>query len=179
MKKLMLFLVSIVLLIPAITFASTITIGDPVEGNSWGQQFNESGVGSFNIIEVYMTSSGDSFEKPVFSGFSDASWTDQNSTPPMAQTTFAQARGNGVTNLTFNIEFIGDQSNPFEFDFLAWSDNSLKEGAHAVWSGGGWAITPGTVGTYDAPVATPIPAAILLLAPGLVGLAGIRRRMAR
>ena len=68
MKKLMLLLMSIVLFMPAMALAVPTTIGDPIEGNSWSQQFNESGVGNFNIMEIYMLSD-DYFEQNAFSGF--------------------------------------------------------------------------------------------------------------
>ena len=144
---------------------------------TWSQEFNESGVGDFNWIEMYSVS-GPGFFVPAFSGFDDGSW----STIPQEDALHAVATGGVSTNLNFYITFAADDTSvPFSFDFLAWNDETLREVANAVWDGTTWTITPGDCSKYEEnppSASVPEPATLLLLGTALVGLAGFSRKRA-
>ena len=172
-KVIMLLALAAVICLPGIGLADYTTIGEPTETGSWSQQFNESGVGLFNIIEAFSLS-GNSFEPTPFTGFSNGGWSGSLVNP-----TYALGTGPAVTSLNWWINFFGAKASPLVFDFLAWNNDVIRERAHASWSGSSWTITvlsgEGEPGEYDRS-AVPIPAAVWLLGTGLVGLFGIRRR---
>ena len=149
------------------------TLGDPVPGESWSQLFNETGVGLFDLVAVRMVSTGDTFEPPTHSGFSNIAWSTIYENPS-GLPILATAAGPAVSNLTWSIKFAGLSNNPLVFDFVAFSGKTLLESAHAVWSGSKWTITAGSWTPTRAEV-VPVPAAVLL---GMLGLsvAGIKLR---
>jgi len=162
--------------VAAPAFADLFTaIGEPGEGGSWLQGFNESGVGNFDLVAVNMVTAGDSFENQTHSGFNVSGWSLLYQNNGGLNPTLASASGPGVSSLTWNIKFAGDQSNQFAFDFVAFKsgEDKIAESAHAVWNGG-WTITTGTWTPTRAEV-VPVPAAVLL---GILGLsvAGIKLR---
>jgi len=160
-----------------VTRADLTTIGDPVEGNSWSQQFRETRVGNFDLVAVRMASLGDTFEHWTHSGFSNGSWSTTSvlENDPLYPT-IAVASGPTVTDLTWWIKFAGLKSNPLAFDFVAFYGATMKDGARVAWNGSGWSIGTGTwVPTRQELEAVPVPAAALL---GFLGLsaAGIKLR---
>lgn len=173
------FLCALVLAIclPGIAAADLIDFGDPIEIGSWAQAFNESGVGSFDAMEVFMVSGASDFNPPGFSNFSGAGWSGDVINPD-----YAVATGTAQTNMNFNIRFTSNQSTPFAFDFLAWEGGvfgTLKEAAHAVWTGSSWNITAITNPDINGYNRVPIPGALVLLGSGLLGLAGLGWRRSR
>jgi hypothetical protein len=141
------FLIAIVLILAlgsSQASAAIQAVGGVLPGNSWGQQFQEYGVGNFDLLAVKITSGpGGPFEAPVFSAFSTAGWADQpvgvNPAPSLAI-----ASGPSVGNLLFNIEFTGSSSDALAFDFVAFGAGETPlESAHASWNGG-WTITAGS-----------------------------------
>lgn len=115
---------------------AVIAVGEAFEGNSWGQAFNETGVGLFDMMAVQQVS-GALFEAPVFRSFDQAGWT---TTPLSGDTTWATASGPSVTNLNFAMEFTGNQSDSIVFEFAAFRGTDILEAARASWNGGSWSI---------------------------------------
>ena len=114
-------------------------IGDPVEGGSWSQAFNESGVGPFTGVSVQM-SAGDTFESLTHYGL-PAGWSVVYESPGGGFPTLATASGPARTSMDWNIRFAGANSNPLVFDFAAFdAAGNVVNSAHAVW-GPGWGIT--------------------------------------
>jgi len=156
---------------PTTAKAELLDFGDLIEGNSWAQPFNESGVGNFDTIEVFMISDGDFFEAPGFYNFNNGSWSIEDPFTDVA--TYVKATGSDVTSLKFNIKFYGSKSNPLTFDFLAWNDGTLLEAARANWNGR-WSFSAAPAENY-----VPEPATMLLLGTGLIGLAASGRKKFR
>jgi hypothetical protein len=157
-------------------FAAILPIGGAFSSSigSWAQQFNESGVGTFNQGGIWSLS-GDIFEAP---GFSNASSTDWFSDAPSAS--YAYAFGPSTTSLDFNINFNGSSSSSLSFLFMASQDMDVREWAYASWNGSSWSIRAATdtetagKGPID-PSAIPEPATMSLLGLGLLGIFGLKK----
>ena len=156
--------------------ATLISFGDPVEGNSWWQRFQESEVGSFDTVETFMMTDGVDFEDPGFKNFSVTGWSGSLINPD-----YALGTGSSTTFMQWDIGFSTDKSVSFTFDFLAWSDGvggTLLEAARASWSGIAWNFT-----TIENPAAikynrssVPDASILLLLGPALISLGMLGRR---
>ena len=159
--------------LPALSTAIPLPIGDPIPGNSWAQAFIENGVGPFDKMEAFMISGGP-FEANGFESFSAGGWNGLLINP-----NYILATGPAVTDNTFNIQFFGSSGTPLTFDFFAYNDSILLDRAHAVWNGGGWAITPLSKDPNDpnydrTPV--PEPGILILLGIAMVSVAAARRK---
>ncbi|MFH1011764.1 MAG: cohesin domain-containing protein, partial [bacterium] len=117
------------------------TVGDPIDGDSWSQAFNESGVGNFDHMQMLMVS-GPPFRTPngivgMASGWSQ-SYNDG---------TLLIADGPSLVSTNMTIYFSGNKSTPFTFIFQAWGGTTRKEEATVVWNGSSWTIT--TTSTWN------------------------------
>lgn len=163
-------LIASVLLFAATASADFVAEGDPIEGGSWTQWFQESGVGQFDFMAVRMTSA-DCFESPTMSSLASG-WVNTDATAKRAY-----AEGPAVTNMTFPIHFAGDRTDPLEFEFFAFNGETLVEAANAAWSGSSWNITlSSATPTRGDLTMVPLPGAALLGLIGLTAIAALKRR---
>lgn len=148
-------------------------------GAAWVQRFNESGVGSFDHLQMQIAAPAGFVAPTGINGFSLSGW---------AQTyndgNLLIANGVSTSNLNFNVRFDGQRNTPLTFYFQAWDGNVLKEEASVSWGGSGWNIGASTA--WSAPrqesavvSSVPAPAAWLLTGMGLIGIVWVRGRRAR
>jgi hypothetical protein len=172
-------LIAGMLLFSATASAGLVPVGDPIEGDSWNQGFNESGIGNFDLVAVRM-SAGGPFQSPTHrnlgSGWS-LLYEDSLPTPSLAS-----ASGPGVTSLTWSIHFAGLKTSSLTFDYVAFNGSTIANAAHAVW-GPNWSITnygtnPSPYWNPSRPDVIPAPGAALLGLIGLGVVARIRRCLA-
>ena len=150
--------------------ASIVAIGDPAVIGSWQQAFNESGVGNFTKVEtIFVSGPGGPFESPGFNGLA-AGWTISSFSPGLVV-----AGGPALNSMTWNIQFLGSQSDPFVFDFYAWNGNSIVDSASATWNNG-WTIGAATVPPVVPEPTTIISGALLLLPFGASTLRILRKK---
>ena len=157
----------------SVASADLVPIGDPIEGDSWAQAFNESGVGYFDFVAVLMVSDGDTFESFTHTNFNRSGWSTKYENPS-DYPVVATATGLKTNNLTWTIHFAGSKSDPLAFNFVAFEGNTLKEAAYAEWTGSKWNIS--LIPDWDIPRAEiPLPGAAILGILGL-GAAGLKLR---
>ncbi len=160
------------------TFGDVVAVGSPYVTNSWGQRFNESGVGSFDFVALQLVQNGP-FETPAMRNFSVASWALTYDTPSLAL-----ASGVALTSLDFDIVFEGSKSTSLVFNFFAFWGDSLLEALRVSWSGSGWSYASisanlptrsGLEQQAASAVPTPEPVSLLLLSLGCVVAEAARR----
>jgi hypothetical protein len=155
--------------------AGLITVGDPFITNSWGQRWNESGVGLFDKMEFFIVSGESRFEDPGIANFSSGGWTGAVVNP-----SYALASGAALTSMDFDSRFTGNTS-PITFYFLAWQDVTLLEFVRVTWNGG-WSyasLNTNSSGQYDFDRSPAVPdggATLVLLGGALMGLGALRRK---
>lgn len=132
---------------------------------SWAQQWNESNVGTFTQIDVYLRSgNGVALEAPGLRSFTLGSgWTSVMTTPSLAI-----ARGPSLSNLNFKTAFTSEDIVPLSIDLYAWDGITLRNSVRASWSGSTWSFGASAVEAGPAVVPEPttlIASALLLLLP--------------
>jgi len=149
--------------------------------------------GQFDKIDVFMMD-GTTFDAPFIQNASIASagWISTLINPHYSLST-----GSSPTSLLgpFTVELPNPSTTPHVLDYFVYLGNTLLYSQRITWNGtgsgatyNGWSfpILPsdgstytydGTSGTYDRNV--PIPASVMLLGSGLVGLVLLRRRQRR
>jgi hypothetical protein len=137
--------------------ATLVPVDPPFPAGSWGQGFNETGVGNFTQVEtIFISGAGGGFEwnGPPYTGLA-AGWTIGLST-----SAHVIATGPAINNMTWTIRFLGTTSQALTFDFYAWNGNTLAEKARASWNGSYWTIT-GAANDLPGPGMVPEPGTIL------------------
>jgi len=157
------------------TASAISVIGDPMEGDSWRQRFEESGVGQFNYMQARMiTTSVPDFEPPAFRYPTTAGWNSLLSSDPA---NILIAQGPAVTWLQFDFAFTGVKTTPLTFIFSAFYNDTLRESVKATWNGSRWAFSNAPPEQRQPPIPEPVTMAGLML--GIGGLVGyVRKRRA-
>jgi hypothetical protein len=151
--------------LPSIASAWTYRIG---EDGQWGGQHYAIDKMEFFII------SGGPFADPSQTDFSAAGWH-----ATLVNPQYSLATGPGAGSLYWTFNFAGPADESVTLDWLAYSGGNLLGDVRVTFTG------PGGSFTYDtSPVSNPasyydrapLPATILLLGTGLLGLIGLRRQ---
>ena len=179
MKKLLVFFVMVLALCVAAPPVMATSTGQSDTG-SWTQAFYEDGVynstnQTFNKLEAFMVSGGVPWEAPGMSVFSNGSWSGH-----LVNQYYAVAGGGTSSDMFYNYDFTGARGDTFAFDTLVWNNNAVVGAQHSYYSNGAWSYAEFTYGgsdQYDDRTSVPEPAIMLLLGLGLVGLAGVRRKL--
>jgi len=151
--------------------ATLVSVGDPVEGGSWRQRFQEDGVGLFNHMQAKITSA-DKWETPGFRNPSVTGWTSTNNDTILVM--------NGPAVNVMQFDFYWKDPSPVTFVFQAWglrnNVETLLEEATATNNPGYWLITGTSSGwQYQQPI--PEPLTLLVVGSAVAGIgAYIRKR---
>lgn len=163
-------------------------VGDPIEGGSWTQNFqqasnevwNSQAVGSFDYFRFdFVSTLGDfgSFEIPGLRSFtSGAGWY---AVPSHQTTKLSDAVGPlRSATLSFAVRFYGNKTDPLQFHTAIYRQGVLRQSQKAYWSGSAWTFTDEPLGRHD-PGVVPEPGSAVLIGAVLTGcslLAWRRRR---
>ena len=156
-----------------------VAVDDPFESGSWGQRFQENGVGLYDHIQAVITVNTvetTDWQSLASSGFSVAGWHNATSIDPAH---ILIAEGPAVTNSQFNFNFTGTKSDRFTFVFSAWRGTTLLETATVKWQGS-WVITgvPNSAEQRQGPVPEPVTMAGLMMGIGVLVTYVRKRRTA-
>ncbi len=127
-------------MLAATSAQAVIDIGDPVEGGSWEQMFNQSsgdiGGSAFTRMDLIMYSPGDSFESPWVYSFSQPGW----SATSVSTTYLIASRTSSSTSVNFTVKFAGTKANALDFYVYTWNGTALVGNERAHWSGSAWSF---------------------------------------
>jgi hypothetical protein len=159
MKKLV--LVFGLLAIASMAHATSVSIG-----------MTENGVGSFNIIDIFLIIPGPgTFTTPGMTTLSNASWSDTNK-----NSVWTEATGPSTTSLSFNLIF-SYTGTPVYVELFSHLDGVQKDGAEFKWDGQNFTFLTGLNSTdftndVTQSSAVPEPSTLVLWSIGL-GLMGL------
>jgi hypothetical protein len=154
-------------------------------GGTWIETGAETGSVPFTKIEVFADAST-TLTDVVLYGLSAPGWTNTLVNP---QYSVAQGPPPGSVTFTWQFPDPGDQYRAIEY--LVWNGDILLSQQHLVFNQSGWYVPAGTGswgyyqgdGVQDfsgnplpARSHAPLPATVLLLGTGLLGLIGLRRK---
>ena len=161
------------------------SIGDPIEGDSWAQGFYEIAGGGtgfapgpFDTIVIQMTSEGDSFQSTAMYGFSGTGSSNWQITyvNDADFPTYVVAKGDVVgmgKRLNFTVKFAGPSGNPHQWQYAAFLGDELVLHQEVDWTGS-WDFHDGDPDML--PILIPLPGPVWLAAVGLGGVFLLRRR---
>jgi hypothetical protein len=132
MKAVLVVLASVILLGSLSQASAIVYLGDPIEGGSWRQRMQESGI-TFDCLRVDWVSGPQNFEVPFFQNLNQSGWTTAWSTPTSAAIQTATA----ISNMQFDFCFDGSSSQPIEFMYAAYHGADVQLAQH-VWWNPGW-----------------------------------------
>jgi hypothetical protein len=170
MRKTTALLCAAMLLLVANVPAQAFTFcGNPIEGGSWSQGFNESGVGNFDRMQVDWLS-GTMFEPPTFTSLASG-WNVVYENGGRN----AVALGTAIDNMTFNIHFTGNSADGVSFQFTAFNGTVVKESARATYNGGWNFAASGSPAKLPSEVPEPGTLLMLGIVLGLGGTIAMKR----
>jgi hypothetical protein len=154
-------------------------------GGTWIETGAENGSAPFTKIEVFADAST-TLTDVVLYDLSATGWTNTLVNP---QYSVAQGPYTGSVTFTWQFPDPGDQYR--EIEYLVWNGTTLNSQQHLAFNQSGWFVPNGTGSWgyyqgdgdqdfYKNPLPSsspvPLPPTVLLLATGLLGLLGLRRR---
>ena len=185
-KALSLIILGAIFCLPSLAMAWTLP-GTFVENGTDPNGVNH---GQFDKIEIFMMD-GSTFNAPFIQDASlPSGWSSS-----LVDAKYTLVTGS-LTSLLgpFTVELPNPSTTSHVLDYLVWRDNTLLYSQRVTWNGtgsggtyNGWSYPilvsdgstysyNGTTGTYDR---APIPASLVLLGTGLLGLIGLRRKSRR
>jgi len=158
----------------------------------WTQNYPPEAYGPFTKIEFFImpgSSPGVTFADPTSISPSPGSSSGWTSTLPNSE--YSLLTGPQSDSAILTTYFTGPRRDKFEVDFVLWDGSTVVERQEFDWLGGSWKNPDGTLilnstggfdpGDYNrtgAPDAgIPIPSTALVLAPAVLGLLLLRRRI--
>ncbi len=165
------------------TMGLTSTITDSIAVGDWTQVWQENGIYSgspqtFTKMEIFVID-GNPWQSPALISFSDSSWHFVSRPNP----NYAVASGNAISPtpsslFLFTTQGVDPQTNPFTWDLVWWNGNNIVGFQRSTWNGV-WQFQE-ILSPYPSEnrSVVPIPASVLLLGSGLMGLGllGWRRK---
>jgi hypothetical protein len=164
LKLILVLAVGIVICLPCIASAWTYRIGDDGQWNGLHYDIDK--------FEFFIISGGP-FADPSQTDFSVSGWH-----ATLVNPQYSLATGPGADSLYWTFNFAGPSTGTIILDWLAYSGGGLLGDVRVTITGTGGSFS--YVNTVDPPSydrsAIPLPATILLLGTGLLGLVGLRRQ---
>ncbi|OGR25120.1 MAG: hypothetical protein A2139_00065 [Desulfobacca sp. RBG_16_60_12] len=159
-----------------------------ITGGTWMETGAETGSAAFTKIEVF-ADAATTLTDVVLYGFSASTWTNT-----LVNAHYSVAQGTYTGSVTFTWQFPDPGSQYREIEYLVWNGDTLLSTQHLAFNQYGWYVPAGTGSWgyypgdgvndfYNDPLPSsshaPIPASLVLLGTGLVGLIGLRRKSRR
>jgi hypothetical protein len=159
-----------------------------ITGGTWIETGAETGSHSFTKIEIF-ADAATTLTDVVLYGLSASTWTNT-----LVNSHYSVAQGTYTGSVTFTWQFPDPGNQYREIEYLVWNGDTLLSQQHLAFNQSGWYVPEGTGswgyypgdGVHDfsgnplpSSSHAPIPASLVLLGTGLVGLIGLRRKSRR